>query len=107
MTCYCSKDCQKAHLDHHSEYCSMIVDLKIIETEKLYRNHSVRQVQVDDKLKSKLVKLVGDKPMLHCALRRVQWIDSTHAVSPGKVKSWGLGRIDDRIGLDNSYNHPA
>ena len=68
MTCYCSKDCQKAHHAHHSEYCSMIVDLKIIETEKLYKEKSVRQVQVDDKLKKKLVKLVGDKPMLSCQL---------------------------------------
>jgi len=25
----------------------------------------------------------------------------------GKVKSWGLDRIDDRSGLDNSYNPPA
>ena len=57
MTCYCSKDCQKAHHAHHSEYCSMIVDLKIIETEKLYKEKSVRQVQVDDKLKKKLVKV--------------------------------------------------
>ena len=66
MTLYCSKECQKSHHEHHSTYCSMIVDLKKIEVGKLYKNLSVRQVQVDDKVKGKLVKLIGDKPMLHC-----------------------------------------
>ena len=46
----------------------MIVDVKKIETEKVFKDLSVRQVQVDDKVRRKLVKLIGDKPMLHCRL---------------------------------------
>ena len=68
MTWYCSKDCQRSHHGHHSNVCSAIVDLKKIETEKMYKNLSVRQVQVDDKVKRKLVSLIGEKPMLHCQL---------------------------------------
>ena len=68
MTSYCSKQCQKAHHLYHSDYCSMIVDLKKIEIGKLYKNQSVRQVQIDDKFKRRLVKLIGNKPMLSCQL---------------------------------------
>ena len=46
----------------------MIVDLEKIETEKVYKDLSVRQVQIDDKVRRKLVKLIGDKPMLQCQL---------------------------------------
>ena len=68
LTSYCSKACQLEHLSHHAPYCSMIADLTKIEIKKLYKNFSVRQVQVDFKTKRKMVKLVGEKPMLSCFL---------------------------------------
>ena len=68
LTSYCSKTCQKQHLSHHAQYCSMIAELHKIEIKKFYKNFSVRQVQVDFKTKKKMVKLVGEKPMLRCFL---------------------------------------
>ena len=32
LTSYCSKKCQKEHFSHHSQYCSIIVDLVKVET---------------------------------------------------------------------------
>ena len=63
-TAYCSRSCQKSHLAYHSAYCSMIVGLEKVETEKLYRGFSVRQKQMDFKTSKKIVNLVGEKPML-------------------------------------------
>ena len=68
LVAYCSKECQKDHLDHHKVYCSMIVDLQKIELWKLYRDHTVSQKNLDWKTQTRLVKLVGDKPMLRCQL---------------------------------------
>ena len=68
MTSYCSKQCQKEHFPHHSKYCSVIVDLLKVETQKLFKDFSVRQVQIDFKTKKKMMKLVGEKPMLSCYL---------------------------------------
>ena len=67
-THYCSKKCQKSHLDHHTKYCSTIADLKKLETEKLYGNKTVRQKHLDFKTQKKLVKLIGQKPILNCQL---------------------------------------
>ena len=67
-TVYCSKKCQKSHRDYHAVYCSAINDLRELEINKLYRDFSVRQQQVDVKTQTKLVKLVGEKPMLRCRL---------------------------------------
>ena len=67
-TAYCSRTCQKSHLAHHSVYCSMIVGLEKVETDKLYRGFSVRQKQMDFKTTKKIVNLVGEKPMLKCSL---------------------------------------
>ncbi len=36
-TWYCSRKCQVEHYPHHSKYCSWIVDLQKLETEKVYR----------------------------------------------------------------------
>ena len=67
-TVYCSKQCQKSHRSYHAVYCSAISDLYELEVNKLYRDFSVRQQQVDVKTQTKLVKLVGEKPMLRCRL---------------------------------------
>ena len=66
-TSYCSKKCQKDHREYHSVYCSAIADLYKIEREK-YGNHTVRQGQVDFKMKKQMMKLVGEKPVLTCYL---------------------------------------
>ena len=65
---YCSKDCQKTHLSHHANYCSMIHDLQEIETKKLYHGRSVRQATGSSKVRRKLLKLVGEKPIVRCCL---------------------------------------
>ena len=66
LTSYCSKRCQKQHITHHGKWCSAIADLQKIETDKLYQDKTVRQVQVDWKIQKKMVQLVGRKPMLSC-----------------------------------------
>ena len=67
-TLYCSKNCQKDHRFHHEVYCSAIETLEKVEREKLYRGYSVRQCQVDFRTKKRLIKLVGEKPVLNCVL---------------------------------------
>ena len=67
-TKYCSKRCQKEHFSHHSKYCSAISDLAEFELKKLYNDHSVREQQVDGKTRTKMLKLIGEKPMLNCTL---------------------------------------
>ena len=68
MTSYCSKECQKSHQSYHGAYCSAIVDLRKHEMDKMYGNYSVRQKQEDSKTRMKVMKLVGDKPILSCRL---------------------------------------
>ena len=68
MTHYCSKKCQKLHFEHHNPYCTMIEGLKEVERQKIYGDLSVRQIQVNDKTRKKLIRLVGDKPVLRCRL---------------------------------------
>ena len=67
-THYCSKKCQKAHKEHHAVYCSHIAELEKMERCKLYGKKTVHQRQDDLKLRRKIMKLVGEKPMLRCRL---------------------------------------
>ena len=67
-TKYCSKGCQKKHFPYHVQYCSAIVDLTKWETDKLHKNYSVREEQVDARCRNKFVNLIGEKPMLNCYL---------------------------------------
>ena len=75
MTCgkckcaiYCSKLFQKKHFPCHTQYCTAISDLEELELKKLYKNHTVREEQIDSKTRTKLLKLIGEKPMLKCTL---------------------------------------
>ena len=71
ITLYCSKQCQVSHISQHRGWCSIMsgmVQLQDIEEAKLYGDMSVRQKQVDGKTQTKMVKLVGEKPMLQCFL---------------------------------------
>ncbi|MCH2405578.1 MAG: hypothetical protein MK200_05230 [Nitrosopumilus sp.] len=70
---YCSKHCQKKHFPKHRKYCSVITDLENLEVQKLYKNHSVREEQVDTKTRSKLIRLIGDKPLMFCTLDGVEF----------------------------------
>ena len=65
---YCSKACQVEHHPHHSVYCSAISDLVKCEVNKLYGNYTVHQEKVPFKAKRKMIKLVGEKPLLKCML---------------------------------------
>ena len=67
-TRYCSKKCQKSHRDYHEVYCLAIADLEKVQKEKLYGDFTVRQKRDDVKTRRKLMKLVGEKPMLNCRL---------------------------------------
>ncbi len=71
-TKYCSKECQKAHHNHHSTYCDAISDLEKLEKQKIYGDKSVREQQLDFWKHAKIVKLVGNKPMLSCSLNGKQ-----------------------------------
>ena len=68
LVSYCSKKCQKSHLSEHSKYCGAIADLLKLEVEKVYKDHTVRQEATDAKLRKRMVKLVGKKPMLKCKI---------------------------------------
>ena len=67
-THYCSIGCQLSHRSHHKVYCGAIASLEEMEKEKLYRGFSVRQSQVDFRTKKKLIRLVGEKPVVACIL---------------------------------------
>ena len=67
-TSYCSVGCQMSHRGYHKTYCSAVSALEQLEREKLYQGFSVRQCQVDFRTKKKLIRLVGEKPVLSCNL---------------------------------------
>ena len=67
-TSYCSIGCQMSHRGYHKAYCSAVSALEQLEREKLYQGFSVRQCQVDFRTKKKLIRLVGEKPVLSCNL---------------------------------------
>ena len=67
-TRYCSTKCQKSHREHHAVYCSAIKELERVQKEKVYGDCTVRQEREDVKTRRKLMKLVGEKPMLNCRL---------------------------------------
>ena len=67
-TIYCSKECQWSHFGHHEKWCKTIASLQKIETEKIYKDKTVRQCQLDWKTQSKMIRLVGRKPMVNCHL---------------------------------------
>ena len=67
-TYHCSKKCQVEHYPHHSQYCRWIVELLKLETDKVYQGFTMRQEVLDFKTKRKIVRLVGEKPLLRCFL---------------------------------------
>ena len=71
-TYYCSEKCQHSHWSYHSVYCHAISDLEKLEKCKQYGNQTVRQTQVDDGTRRKVLKLVGDKPKFRCFLNDLE-----------------------------------
>ena len=68
-TVYCSEACQLSHWSHHAIYCAAISDLDQLEKKKRYSSgQSVRQSQVDDCTRRRVLKLVGNKPNIQCFL---------------------------------------
>ena len=65
---YCSEACQLVDWPSHAVLCNSICQLEKLEKDKLYGDKSVRQCQIDDKTRRKVVKLVGDKPKIRCFL---------------------------------------
>ena len=61
---YCSEACQLVDWPSHAVLCNSICQLEKLEKDKLYGEKSVRQCQIDDKTRRKVVKLVGDKPKI-------------------------------------------
>ena len=53
LVSYCSKKCQKLHLEEHSKYCGALADLMKLEVEKVYKDHTARQDATDAKLRVK------------------------------------------------------
>ena len=97
-TWYCSTKCQNLHKEYHSPYCTAIVDLLKIETDKIYRNQSVRQEQVDVNTKRKVMKLVGEKPMLTCRLdgKQVELLWDTGSMVSLVDRAWVNENFPDK-----------
>ena len=70
--CYCSKVCRESHVptEAHQDLCPHIQ--KLAAMEKAKQVFSVRETsQVNGRVRRKLVKLVGEKPMVVCSLNGV------------------------------------
>ena len=89
-TRYCSKECQKDHRSYHAAYCSHIVDLEKLVKQKIYGDKNVHQRQEDQKLRRKIMKLVGAKPMLKCYLggKRVMMLWDTGSMVSMVDRRW-------------------
>ena len=68
VSLYCSKKCQVAHKEQHEKWCFVMAGVQEVEEKKRYGTKTVRQKQIDGKTQSKMLKLVGEKPMLKCFL---------------------------------------
>ena len=97
-TSYCSRKCQKSHHAYHAPYCSAINQLEKLEINKLYHGFSVRQQQLDAKTQTKLVKLVGEKPILRCLLdgKSVDVLWDTGSVITLVSRKWAKENFPDK-----------
>ena len=69
---YCSLQCRGKHKEH-SEYCSSICSLEKMETEKRIAGEifSVYSEKLPYKMKKKLIRLVGERPVVNIFLDNV------------------------------------
>ena len=56
------------HHEEHSKYCAAIESLVEHQVQKVYGNHTVREEEVPVKSRRKVMKLVGERPMVKCYL---------------------------------------
>ena len=89
-TRYCSKECQKSHRQYHAVYCSHIAELEKLEKLKIYGQKTVHQKQGDFKLRRRIMRLVGEKPLLKCFLRnqRVEMLWDTGSMVSMVDRRW-------------------
>ena len=89
-THYCSEACQKSHWSHHAVYCRAVCDLEKLERQKRYKGKSVRLVQVDDKVRRKVLKLVGNKPKVKCFFdgKESEWLWDTGSMVSIADRRW-------------------
>ena len=107
ITLYCSKECQLSHQNQHKGWCSImsgVAELKNIEDVKKYGDHSVRQNQVDGKTLAKMVKLVGEKPMLQCLLdgKEFDALWDTGSMVSMVCRAWLAEHFPDKTVIDVS-----
>ena len=98
-TMYCSRKCQKSHLEYHAPYCAAITDLQEIELDKIYGEKKVQQNMGDLKLRRKIMKLVGEKPMLDCLLsdKEFQMLWDTGSMISLVDRRWVKRHFPDEI----------
>ncbi len=90
--CYCSKECREAHAADHGKLCNYIQELEEIEKNK--RVMSVREAnQVQRKLRNKLIRLVGERPILNCSLGNDKLMKYCKAL-------WDTGAMVSLLSLD-------
>ena len=89
--CYCSEECRAVHAKDHQEICEYIQQLEEIEKKK--RVMSVREANlVQRRLRNKLIKLVGERPMLDCHLGNEKVVTKSKAL-------WDTGAMVSMVSL--------
>ena len=70
-----------------------------VEKQKIYGDLSVRQIQVNDKTRKKLIRLVGDKPVLRCRLggKEVEVLWDTGSMVSLVDRRWIKRNLPDAI----------
>ena len=66
---YCSKECQLKHYSVHKLLCSSITELSQLERDKTFKDYSCSyESTMNAQQKRKLVKLIGEKPLIQFSL---------------------------------------
>ena len=66
---YCSKECQREHYSVHKCLCTAISSLEELERQKQFRNFDCSyETTMTPRQHQKLVKLIGDKPLIEFTL---------------------------------------
>ena len=68
--CYCSANCAKNNKNEHQTLCDMILTLEEMEVVKRYRELSRMEagVQIPKKYQSRIVQLIGERPLVDVGL---------------------------------------
>ncbi len=98
-THYCSEACQKSHWSYHAVYCHAVTDLEKLEKQKKYGDKTVRQAQVDDGTRRKVLKLVGNKPKIRCYFdeKESELLWDTGSMVSIVDRPWAKKRFPDKL----------